>query len=175
MKKYEMMTGSPRSYYGKTIYRIKALKEFGLVKAGDTGGWVESDDCVSHEGNCWIGPKVIVTENARVIDDAIVTGNLRIRGETLISGETMVSGSGYLTNKPAFGLFDDVKRDLEDAHKMQLKIDKSNKVPEPVIVKKKEIIEEVEEEIPEPKKITTPVEEPKEIEESEDDDFDFLD
>ncbi len=40
-KKYQL-TDETQNYYGKTLYRIQALKDFGDVKAGDKGGWVES-------------------------------------------------------------------------------------------------------------------------------------
>lgn len=37
MKKYKL-TEETKEYYGITLYRIEALKDFGTVKAGDKGG-----------------------------------------------------------------------------------------------------------------------------------------
>lgn len=52
-KKYRL-TGEKSEYDESVIFRIQALKDFGDVKAGDLGGWVESEDNLSHEGDCWI-------------------------------------------------------------------------------------------------------------------------
>ena len=38
----------------RTLCRIKALKDFGDVKAGDLGGYIEDYKNLSHDGNCWI-------------------------------------------------------------------------------------------------------------------------
>ena len=37
-----------------------ACKDFGNIKKGDFGGYVESEKNLSHEGNCWVydGAKV---------------------------------------------------------------------------------------------------------------------
>ena len=44
MKKYELIKESKTTFIGRDIYRIRALKNFGNVKAGDVGGWVCSED-----------------------------------------------------------------------------------------------------------------------------------
>ena len=41
-KKYEL-TDKTKVYDGCTLHRIRALKDFGDVKAGDLGGWIESE------------------------------------------------------------------------------------------------------------------------------------
>jgi hypothetical protein len=51
--KYKL-TDEKLSWYGRKLYRIQALKDFGYVKAGDFGGWVESESNLSQEGDCWI-------------------------------------------------------------------------------------------------------------------------
>ena len=63
IKKYELTNEelkvidddiSPYGMYSTIVYRIRALKDFGDVKAGDLGGYVNSEENLSHEGNCWI-------------------------------------------------------------------------------------------------------------------------
>lgn len=54
------------------LYRIRALKDFGDVKAGELGGWVESEDNLDQEGNCWVEPDGCVYGKARIEMDAIV-------------------------------------------------------------------------------------------------------
>lgn len=53
MKKYEF-TGETKIRCGITLHRIRALKDFGVVCAGDIGGWIEKESNLSHEGNCWV-------------------------------------------------------------------------------------------------------------------------
>lgn len=43
MKKYELTTETLR-YAGHTLHRIKALRDFGVFKAGELGGWIESEE-----------------------------------------------------------------------------------------------------------------------------------
>ncbi|WP_375679724.1 hypothetical protein [Bartonella sp. AP7XZML] len=45
-----------------TLYRIRALKDFGDVKKGDLGGFVESERNLSHDDNCWVGDEAWVYE-----------------------------------------------------------------------------------------------------------------
>ena len=45
-KKYEL-TDETMEWEGHTLHRIKALRDFNDVKAGDLGGWVESEDNLS--------------------------------------------------------------------------------------------------------------------------------
>ena len=52
-KKYEF-TGETKQVNGVTVKRIKAVKDFGSTKAGELGGFIESEDNLSHRGNCWI-------------------------------------------------------------------------------------------------------------------------
>lgn len=105
-KKYELTRESMTSEDNKVkVYRIKALKDFGNVKKGDLGGFVESEDNLSHFGKCWIDNNAIVcdgawvSENAKVCgnafiyDDAEITGNARVYGNSEVSGfETEVGG-----------------------------------------------------------------------------------
>lgn len=50
MKKYEL-TSETKVFLGKTLYRIKALVQFGNVNAGDLGGWIEKEENLSQYGN----------------------------------------------------------------------------------------------------------------------------
>ena len=53
VKKFTL-TDETMCFNGKTLHRIKALKSFSSVKEGDLGGWVESEDNLSQNDNCWI-------------------------------------------------------------------------------------------------------------------------
>lgn len=72
-QKYEILQGSTRrlkQYGDQTVYRVRALKDFSDVKAGDLGGWVHSEANLSQEGLCWVYDESIVFDQARVQGDA---------------------------------------------------------------------------------------------------------
>lgn len=69
MKKYEL-TNEHIDAYGTRLYRIRALIDFGDVKAGDLGGYVESENNLSHDGNAWVYGNAWVSDNARVSGNA---------------------------------------------------------------------------------------------------------
>ena len=51
MKKFELTTESITNEAGKKLFRIKALIDFGDVKAGEPGGYVEKEGNVSQDDN----------------------------------------------------------------------------------------------------------------------------
>lgn len=73
-QKYEF-TGETMRHFGRTLHRIKALENFGDVKKGDLGGWIESEDNLSASGNAWVS------------DDAWVSGDTRVSGDARVSGQ----------------------------------------------------------------------------------------
>ena len=83
MKKYKLTEETKHIGFG-TLYRICAIRDFGDVKAGDMGGWIESEKNLSHEGNAW------VYDNARVSGDALVCGNARVFGDAEVCGNAEV-------------------------------------------------------------------------------------
>ena len=97
MKKYEL-TKETKVIGGKTLFRIRALRSFGDIKAGDLGGFIENERNLSHEDNAWVSGNAKVIDNARVSDNALVSGetwvggNARVDGNARVSGETWVGG-----------------------------------------------------------------------------------
>ena len=83
----------------KTLHRIKALKDFGNVKKGDFGGFVENESNLSQEGDCWIFDNAIcfgnaiVYENAMVCEKAMAYENASIRGSAKVYGYATISGN----------------------------------------------------------------------------------
>lgn len=93
MKKYEL-TDEIIVKYGSTLHRIKALKDFGNVKTGELGGYIESGSNLSQEGNCWVYGNARVCGNAEVCDNAEVFGNAEVHGNAEVFGN-----SDYITIK----------------------------------------------------------------------------
>ncbi|WP_208442197.1 hypothetical protein [Bartonella raoultii] len=95
---------------GHALYRIRALRDFDDVKAGDLGGFIESEDNLSHDGNCWVYDNARVFENARVFDNAKVKsffvdvyGNAKIYGNAIFEGMAIndyceVYGNAHVEN-----------------------------------------------------------------------------
>ena len=86
MKKYEL-TEETKVIGGKTLFRIRALRSFGGIKAGDLGGFIENERNLSHEGNAWVG------DNAKVGGDAWVGDNARVGGYAWVDGYAWVGGN----------------------------------------------------------------------------------
>ncbi|WP_375667696.1 hypothetical protein, partial [Bartonella sp. AC130YNZD] len=108
-KKYEF-TSEMDCVAGHFLYRIRALRDFGDVKAGDLGGFIEKESNLSHKGNCWVYDKARVFENARVYDNAKVKGffvdvygDARIYGNAIFQGMAIndyceVYGNAHVSN-----------------------------------------------------------------------------
>jgi tetrahydrodipicolinate N-succinyltransferase len=94
-KKYELLPLED----GKTLHRIRALRDIPErgVKAGDLGGWIESEANLSHDGTCWVSDsarvrdKAVVRDNAVVRDKAVVRDFARVRGSAVVRGTAVVS------------------------------------------------------------------------------------
>ena len=85
MKKYEL-TGEVKVKFGVTFKRIRALIDFGNVKKGELGGFIEKEENLSHENNAWVYDDAWVYGDARVYDHARVYGDARVSGNAEVSG-----------------------------------------------------------------------------------------
>ena len=68
-KKFELTTDT-KIAFGRKLFRIKALIDFGNVNKGELGGYVEKEENLSHEGNAWIYGNAKISGNAKICDDA---------------------------------------------------------------------------------------------------------
>jgi len=114
MKKYEF-TGETFVTPNATLKEIRALCDFGDVKKGELGGYVESEYNLSHKGTAWVQEQGMVWGNGRVEDqalleygtvcdsamlcgDAIVRGAAEISGMAIIKDDLIIDG-GKITSK----------------------------------------------------------------------------
>lgn len=127
MKKYKL-TDECIIQYSRKLYRIEAIKDFADVRKGYKGGYIEKEENLSQEGNCWVYNKarvygdakvqdnasihnnVVIYDSARVYDDASIYdsatiknnasifGNAKIYGNAVISGEASVFGNAEIHN-----------------------------------------------------------------------------
>lgn len=97
IKKYEYTKGEALTIKGHILYRIRALIDIPVygVKAGDLGGFIETEDNLSHEGNSWVSGnatvygKSLVSDNAWISKEAIVFDS-NLKGDVVVSGKAMV-------------------------------------------------------------------------------------
>ena len=95
MKKYEL-TSETKVINGVKLHRIKALNSFGNIKKGDLGGWIESEQNLSQDGDAWVCGNAIVCDNATVSGNAIVCDNATVSGNAVVSGYATVSGDAWV-------------------------------------------------------------------------------
>jgi len=98
LNKYEILIDDKITHIsnGITLYRIKALRDFGDVKAGDLGGFIQKEVNLSHDGNCWIYGHAKVFDNAKIINDAVVEGKAEVFDNAIISDKAKVGGSAKI-------------------------------------------------------------------------------
>ena len=102
-RKYKL-TDECMQYEGHKLYRIQSLRSFSNVKEGELGGYIESEDNLSHDGMCWVYEEAKVFGNAKVYNnacvyfyaevcgDAKVFGNADVRGNAKVFGNAEVRG-----------------------------------------------------------------------------------
>jgi len=93
-KKYELI----RDDWNR--YKVKALKDFTLITGeqinkGDLGGIIESEDCLSQEGLCWVKDytyvKGSVSGNAVVKDRGYVDANAIVTENAVVQAYQQIS------------------------------------------------------------------------------------
>lgn len=96
MKKYRL-TEETTKVGNRTLYRIQALRDFGNVKEGDIGGYIESEKNLSQDGNAW------VSGDARVYGNACVSGNACVYGNARVYGNADIKTTGDICSMSGFG------------------------------------------------------------------------
>ena len=92
-------------FLGRTLYRIEALKDFSIVKKGDKGGYIEKEDNLSQEEDCWISDnakvfdRAVVYGNAKVFDNAYVCGNAKVYCKAEVCGNAKVYDNAIVYGK----------------------------------------------------------------------------
>ena len=94
-KKYEL-TEETIELYGRTLYRIKALKDFGDVEVGDLGGYIESESNLIQKGCAWVYGDAMVYGNANVCGNAWVYGNANVCGNAWVYDNANVYGDAMV-------------------------------------------------------------------------------
>lgn len=89
--KYKLHGGG-KMHDGRKVYRIKALEDFGDVRVGDLGGYIESEGNLSQKSGdtSWVYDDSIVYGRGEVLGDSKVYKNAIIQ-DSRIEGDSRVS------------------------------------------------------------------------------------
>ena len=98
MKKYELIKEGKDYFAEREMFRIRALKDFGNVKAGDIGGWVCSYNNLSQEGDCWIYDNAKCLDNARIFDNAMMFDNAIMFGNSVMYDNAVMLNNSIMYN-----------------------------------------------------------------------------
>ena len=89
-KKFELTDEFIVNVWGVKLFRIRATISFGIVKKGDLGGFIESENLPNGNarvyGNAWVYGDAQVSGDAQVYGDARVYGNAWDRSPLQIQG-----------------------------------------------------------------------------------------
>lgn len=102
MEKKYILTDNKRTAIGPnneeiTVYRIMALRDVGDdVNKGDLGGFIEKEENLSHEDECWVFDNAYVYENAKVTQYAHIKNNAEVFGNAIISGCADICGESNI-------------------------------------------------------------------------------
>ena len=104
MKKYELDQSTKKIVQGHTLRRIVALRDFGDVKSGDVGGWVKSENNLSHKGKAWAHDESCIFGGACVMEDAQICDTVEISNKASVIDNALVSGkSKIMGNRTKIG------------------------------------------------------------------------
>ena len=94
-KKYEF-TDETTEVDGHTLHRIRAVRCFSDVKAGDLGGWVEKEENLSQIDDAWIDDNAKVYGNSYIFGNALIIGAAMIYGHARIYGNARIGGTARI-------------------------------------------------------------------------------
>lgn len=84
---------------GIKLHRIVAARDFGNIKKGTLGGWVQYAENLSQFGDCWISDEAtvcgdsVVSEDATIKDSAVVSGRSRVFGNADVRHNALLKGT----------------------------------------------------------------------------------
>ena len=96
-RKYEF-TGETKEFSGHTLHRIRAVRDFDTefchVKAGDLGGWIESEKNLDQDYTAWVADEAMVFGAASVSEEALAAGHAQVFDEAIVTGGAEVTDNG---------------------------------------------------------------------------------
>jgi hypothetical protein len=126
-KKYELLEDDCLRAGERTVYRIRALRDFANVRRGDLGGYIEREENLDHQGAAWVGDVAqvygphgrvrgngrvsgeawvlgLVEDDAQICDLVVVGEGAHVGGSTVLHSDEIVRGEEKLEARRAAGL-----------------------------------------------------------------------
>lgn len=123
-KKYEFVAHDWVIAGQRRLFRIRAVRDFGDVRCGDLGGYIECEENLCHLGDSWVhdvaqvyGPGAVVRENAQVrgeswilgqvdgdaqiCDLVVISEHAHVGGHTILYSDEIVRSAGCETLEPS--------------------------------------------------------------------------
>lgn len=97
-KKYELVEDDFIETLGERLFRIRALIDFGKVKAGELGGYIEKEANLSQHDDAWVRTEARVYGNAQVWGDGRVSEYARVSGNAQVSGYAHIFGYAHISD-----------------------------------------------------------------------------
>ena len=97
--KYEF-SDETMNYDEHLLHRIRRLSD------GKLGGWIEKEENLSQEGNCWVDDEAKVYDNAKVYGNAHVFNFAKIFGNAKVYGDALVDYWAHIYDNAQ--VYDDV-------------------------------------------------------------------
>ena len=94
MKKYKLVKEEEG-----TLFRIIALRDFSDVKKGERGGLIQSEDNLSHEGDCWVYNNAVILGDAQVSENVAILGTAQVSGKARVFGNAVISGDAWICGR----------------------------------------------------------------------------
>lgn len=131
-KKYEFIIDDSVQVGRRRLFRIRALRDFGRIRQGDVGGYLECEANLAHDGESWVedvaqvyGPHGCVRGNGRVSGEAwvlgIVDGDARICDLAVIGEGAHVGGHSVVCG-------DDIVRGEEPSEPVRTMVSSADQI-----------------------------------------------
>ena len=101
MEKKYRLTEETIEFLGRTLHRIEALRDFTtsdgtIVYKEEKGGWIESENNLSHDGDAWVCGSARVYGDAQVYGNAWVCGSAQVYDDARVCGSAQVCGNAQV-------------------------------------------------------------------------------
>ena len=100
MRKYEF-TNEYIIVDGKKLYRVRAIRDIytqiGIIESGTIGGFIESENNLSHEDGCWVDDDSRVYGNAHVRQNAYVSGIAHVYGRAELCDNAHIYDNAHIS------------------------------------------------------------------------------
>jgi hypothetical protein len=104
--KYELLRDQVRHIgLDQRVFRIRALRDIPehKVRAGDLGGFVESERNLSQHGAAWIADDAMAIGGSHVEDDALLRGDAHMSGHAILQQKAVLERYGRATDRAVVG------------------------------------------------------------------------